>query len=43
MSKHACKHQTHPVKKKEFHFNSNDLGFICADVSIVCSYKRKVA
>ena len=41
MPKHARKHEMHPprVKKKEFHLDSNDCGFICAGVNVVDGYK----
>ena len=39
--KHACKHETHSpwVKKKKFHLDSNDCGFICAGINFVGGYK----
>ena len=43
-SKHARKHETHPlrVKKKEFRLDSNDFSFSFAGVSNMDSYKTNV-
>ena len=38
--KYARKHETNPLRvKKEFRLDSNDCGFICADVNFVGGYK----
>ena len=39
--KHARKYEVRPPRgRKEFRLDSDDLGFICAGVSIMGGYKR---